>query len=45
MEELNDEATGGGLVDLDALDIHTVAGALKKTLIGITPPLVPDPVV
>jgi hypothetical protein len=46
VEELNDEATGGERrVDLDSSDVHTVGGAIKRTLIRIEPPLIPESVV
>lgn len=45
-ETLEEEESGGSRrADLDASDIHTVGGVLKKTLIAIEPPLVPDEVV
>jgi hypothetical protein len=46
VEELNDEATGGERrVNLDKHDVHTVGGAIKRTLMSIEPPLVPESVV
>lgn len=42
-ESLEDDETGGSRrADLDEYDVHTVGGVLKRTLIGIEPPLVLD---
>jgi hypothetical protein len=46
VEQLNDEATGGERrIDLDSHDVHTVGGAIKRTLIRIEPPLIPESLV
>lgn len=42
VQQLEDEFNGGGRdVKLDSQDLHSVAGALKRILLRIEPPLVP----